>query len=158
MMSRPIFARRHTVGSSRRPGRSNPWRPKASFFAAARHLIADRTRREQVVYIRTYGGGELADMLVDEVSPEHQVTATVELATLAGAFKHLSDRCREVLWLRRVQELPQKEVACLLAISEKTVEKHLRVGTHQLALLMHARTGVVTGVRSKRRAVECQPS
>ena len=38
-----------------------------------------------------------------------------------------------MVWLRRVEELPQKDVARQLGISEKTVEKHLAKGMRLLA-------------------------
>jgi RNA polymerase sigma-70 factor (ECF subfamily) len=37
------------------------------------------------------------------------------------------------VWLRRVEELSQKEVARRLGISEKTVEKHIAKGMRLLA-------------------------
>jgi DNA-directed RNA polymerase specialized sigma24 family protein len=50
------------------------------------------------------------------------------LRVLARAFDQLPDRCRETVWLRRVDRLPQKEVAARLGVTEKTVEKHLMKG------------------------------
>ena len=55
------------------------------------------------------------------------------LRRLAGAFDRLPDRCREVVWLRRVEDLPQKEVAARLGISEKTVEKQVAKGVRLIA-------------------------
>jgi DNA-directed RNA polymerase specialized sigma24 family protein len=40
--------------------------------------------------------------------------------------------CRETLILRRVEGLPQREVAERLQISEKTVEKHMANGVRLL--------------------------
>lgn len=118
--------------------KARPDAPKAFLFTTARHLVADRVRREQVVSIRP-GGTEFAETLVNEISPEHQVAANLELAEVARAFDQLSTRRREVLWLRRIQGLSQRRVADLLGISEKTVEKHMRVGTRQLAELIQDR-------------------
>ena len=38
-----------------------------------------------------------------------------------------------MVWLRRVEELSQKDVALRLGISEKTVEKHIAKGMRLLA-------------------------
>jgi RNA polymerase sigma-70 factor (ECF subfamily) len=38
-----------------------------------------------------------------------------------------------VVWLRRVEELPQKEVAARLGIGEKTVEKQVAKGMRLIA-------------------------
>jgi RNA polymerase sigma-70 factor (ECF subfamily) len=95
--------------------------------------MADRMRRERIVSIRAGGEGDYLNVLMDEISPEQRVGAHQELARLAQAFDRLSVRCREVVWLRRVKELPQKEVAERLGLAEKTIEKHLRNGARQLA-------------------------
>jgi RNA polymerase sigma factor (sigma-70 family) len=110
-----------------------PHTPKAFLFATARHLMVDRIRRESIVSIRAGGDSEYLNVLVDEISPERQASAAQELARLADAFDRLSSRCREVVWLRRVKELTQKEVAERLKLSEKTVEKHLRTAARLLA-------------------------
>lgn len=118
--------------------KSRPHAPKAFLFTAARHLMADRVRRERIVSIRAGGDAEFLNVLVDEISPEQRVTANEELARLARAFDRLSSKCREVVWLRRVKELSQKEVAKRLGLAEKTVEKHLRTGARRLAHFMRA--------------------
>src|SRR5580704_17957118 len=113
--------------------KARPEAPKAFLFATARHLMADRIRRERIVSIRAGGDTDFLNVLVDEISPERRASAGEELTRLAHAFDRLSNKCREVVWLRRVQELSQKEVADHLGLSEKTVEKHLRTGARLLA-------------------------
>lgn len=114
-------------------GKARPREPKAFLFATARHLMADRVRRERIVSIRAGGDTDFLNVLVDEISPERETEAHEELQRLARAFDRLSAKCREVVWLRRVKELSQKEVADRLGLSEKTVEKHLRTGARLLA-------------------------
>jgi RNA polymerase sigma-70 factor (ECF subfamily) len=118
--------------------KERPQAPKAFLFTTARHLMVDRVRRERIVSIRAGGENEYLNVLVDEISPEQRVVADQELARLARAFDRLSTKCREVVWLRRVRELSQKEVAGRLGLSEKTVEKHLRTGARLLAKYMYA--------------------
>lgn len=113
--------------------KARPLAPKAFLFTTARHLMADRVRRERIVSIRAGGDTDFLNVLVDEVSPERRASVNEELVRLARAFDRLSAKCREVVWLRRVKELPQKEVAQRLGLSEKTVEKHLRTGARLLA-------------------------
>ena len=110
-----------------------PQQPKAFMFATARHLLADRVRRSKVVSIEPMGDFEPSLVLVDEVSPERWCGGRQALRRLADAFDRLPDRCREVVWLRRVEELSQKDVASRLGISEKTVEKHIAKGMRLLA-------------------------
>lgn len=116
---------------------ARPQTPKAFLFATARHLMADRVRRERIVSIRAGGENEFLNVLVEELSPERRVGAHQEIARLARAFDRLPGQCREVLWLRRVKELSQKEVAERMGLSEKTIEKHLRTGARLLARYTH---------------------
>ena len=115
-------------------GRSLPTQPKAFLFATARHLMTDRLRRSRVVSIEPVGDFESSNVyLIDEVSPERWTGTRQALKRVVEALDRLPDRCREVVWLRRVEELPQKDVARRLGISEKTVEKHLAKGMRLLA-------------------------
>ena len=116
---------------------TRPHAPKAFLFATARHLMADRVRRERIVSIRAGGENEFLNVIVEEISPERRVGAHQELARLARAFDRLPAQCREVVWLRRVKELSQKEVAERMGLSEKTVEKHLRTGARLLTRYTH---------------------
>ena len=113
-----------------------PQATKAFLFTTARHLMIDRVRRQRVVSIEAVGGlGELDDLnvLIDEPSSETKVSAREELRRLAEALDGLPSRCRDILWLRRVEDLPQKEVARKLGLTEKTVERALARGVELLA-------------------------
>ena len=112
---------------------TRPSSPKNFLFATARHLISDRVRRGRVVSIEALGDLTELNVMVDEVSPERRVTAREELKRLARAFELLHPKCREVVWLRKVDQLSQKEVAARLGISVRTVEGHIFVGMRQLA-------------------------
>src|SRR5579862_7241864 len=122
------YARVYEAALKRRPQA-----PKAFLFTTARHLMADRVRRERIVSIRAGGDTDYLNVLVDEISPERRASVGEDLVRLARAFDRLSAKCREVVWLRRVKELSQREVADHLGLSEKTVEKHLRTGARLLA-------------------------
>ena len=112
--------------------RERPRMTRAFLFTTAMHLLTDRIRRGSLVTLSSAGNDEYLNTLIDEISPEQQILASAELARLNRAFARLSPKCREVLWMRRVQDLPQREVAERLGVSEKMVEKHLRVGTRRL--------------------------
>lgn len=114
-------------------GKRLPTQPKAFLFATARHLLADRARRAKVVSIEPVGDFEPLNVLVDDVSPERWCGGRQVLKRLSDAFDRLPDRCREVVWLRRVEHLSQKEVAARLGITEKTVEKHIAKGMRLIA-------------------------
>jgi RNA polymerase sigma factor (sigma-70 family) len=113
--------------------RSRPHAAKSFLFTTARNLLADRIRRERIVSIEAVGDLEVLDVLIDEVSPERRIGARQELKRVAQAFDRLSPKCRRVFWMRRVEQLTQKEVANALRIHEKTVEKHLAKGVRLIA-------------------------
>lgn len=114
-------------------GVSRPTAPRSFLFATAKHLISDRIRRQRVVSIDTVGDLETLNVVTDDVSPERQNVARQELRMLARAFDSLPPKCREIVWLRRVEQLSQREVASRLQIAHKTVEGHLTKGLKRLA-------------------------
>ena len=120
---------------------SRPRAAKAFLFATAKHLMTDRIRRQRVVSIDTMGDLDSLNVLIDEISPEQNVRARQELRSLAVAFDALPPKCRETVWLRRVDELSQNEVAERLGISPRTVEKHLMKGMRYLANAMFGGAG-----------------
>ena len=135
-------------------GKALPTTPKAFLFATARHLMADRVRRSRVVSIEAVGDFESLNVLIEEVTPERWSSGRQTLKRLAEAFDRLPDRCREVVWLRRVEELPQKEVAMRLGISEKTVEKHIAKGVRLLAEHFYGGGAPAADARQERAQAE----
>ena len=113
--------------------KSRPTYPKSFLFTTARHLMTDRARRSRVVSIEAAGDLEELDVLVDNVSPERRLHARQELKLLGNAFGLLPPKCREVVWLRKVDGMPQSEVAHKLGISVRTVEFQVQKGMRILA-------------------------
>jgi RNA polymerase sigma factor (sigma-70 family) len=107
--------------------------PRAFLFATARNLLADRVRRERIVSIDYTQDLDALNVLVDEITPEHRLSSRQELRQLAEALDALPDDCRDVVWLRRVEGLPQREVAQILGMHEGTLESHLCRGVRALA-------------------------
>jgi RNA polymerase sigma-70 factor (ECF subfamily) len=130
--------------------KARPTFPKSFLFTTARNLMADRLRRERVVSIEARADLDALNVLVDELGPEQQESARQQLRRLADALDALPPKCREVVWMRRVEELSQKEVASRLGITEGTVEKHIARGVRLLADAMygaHAGEGSQARVR-----------
>ena len=127
-----------------------PTAPKAFLFATARNLMTDRIRHSRVVFIESTQDFERLNVLIDEISPERRFAAQEELRVLARAFDSLSDKCRNVVWLRRVEGLTQRETAKRLRISEGAVESQLARGMYVLSLAVF---GSIDGVemRSEKR-------
>jgi len=136
--------------------KARPHAPKSFLFTTARNLMADRVRRSRIVSMEAIGDLDILNVPVEDVSPEQRLNARQELMQLARAFSLLPPKCREVVWLRRVDELSQKEVASRLNISEKTVESHVVKGTRLLADLLFGRN-VRSGRSENTEAIESEP-
>ena len=121
-----------------------PRAPKSFLFTTARNLMADRLRRSRVVSIEAKADLESLNVHVDEVSPEHHAVAHDELRTVARAFEQLTPRCREVVWLRRVEDLSQREVATRLGIAETVVEKQIAKAMRRFADALFRERGLET--------------
>lgn len=121
--------------------KARPTMPKSFMFTTARHLMTDRLRRERVVSIEAVGDIDALNVLIEDNTPDRRLGAHQELKRLADAFDRLPDRCREVVWLRRVEELSQKQVAARMGISEKTVEKQIAKGARLIAKYLYGEMG-----------------
>lgn len=99
--------------------------PKSLLFTTARNLMIDRARRNRIVPIDLLGDLDSLNVLVDEITPERRASIRQQLVNVSAAVNRLPEKCREVLWLRRVEELSQKEIAAKLCVTEGTVEKHM---------------------------------
>jgi RNA polymerase sigma-70 factor (ECF subfamily) len=145
-----VYVRVYEAAAKARPTSS----PKTFLFQTARHLLIDRLRRSRIVSIEGVADLEGLNVLVDDVSPEQRVHARQELSLLARAFARLSPKCREVIWMRRVDQLSQREVASRLGITESSVEKHAIKGTRLLADAVFGRDTLATGGREVRGSRE----
>lgn len=102
--------------------------PRALLFTTARNVALDALRRSKIVSfepITETGAPNVYDEREDvaAAAARHQ-----ELEFLTQAIQSLPDRCRQVLTLRKIYGLPQKEIAAQLGISEHTVEVQVANG------------------------------
>lgn len=116
--------------------RSQPESAQAFVLATARNLLIDRARRAQIVSIETYADMDALAPTLDELSPERHLAARSELKLLQIALDLLPARCREVIELRKIEGLSQREVATRMGITEDTVERQVSKGVRALALAL----------------------
>jgi len=123
---------------------TRPESAQAFVLTTARNLLIDRARRAQIVSFETYADMDALVPTLDELSPERHLAARSELKLLQIALNLLPARCREVVELRKIEGLSQREVASRMGITEDTVERQVSKGVRALALALQA-TGLGSG-------------
>jgi RNA polymerase sigma factor (sigma-70 family) len=130
--------------------------PRAYAYQAAWSVLMTHVRRSKVVSIQTMAHIDQLGLPADDISPETQVADREELQRLAVAIAALPGKIQEVFRLRRVEGLPQKDVAARLGLAESTVEKHMRRGL-LLLLERFSRGGITTPGASRTTTEETGP-
>lgn len=101
---------------------------RAYLFTTAKMLVLERIRRSRVVSIDTAIELEKLDPADDYPSPEQITAGQQELRRVKRFIDQLPERCRDVIRLRKIEGLSQREVATALNISEHTVENDVVKG------------------------------
>jgi RNA polymerase sigma factor (sigma-70 family) len=104
---------------------------KSLLFKTARNLALDHLRRRQVVKLNAWPENDASDFADDRPGVEEVVSRRQELELLTEAIQALPERCRQVLTLRKIYGLSQKEIAAQLGIAEHTVEAHVGAGVRR---------------------------
>jgi RNA polymerase sigma factor (sigma-70 family) len=124
--------------------RERPQMVKPFLFQIARNLMIDRLRRQSVVSLESVADFDWMNVSDDRPSAEAYVAARQELRLLQAALDELPPRCREVVLMRKVEGLSQKEVAKQMGIATDTVENQVAKGMRLLAQALGGRRGAVT--------------
>lgn len=123
--------------------RERPALPKAFLFQVTRNLMIDMLRRNGAISIRDMTDIERLNVSDMEPSAEAYVSARQELQILQNAINDLPPRCREVVIKRKIQGIPQKEVAAQMGIAVVTVENQIAIAMRLLAEALGRSRGVV---------------
>ena len=128
--------------------------PRQYALLTARGIIIDHVRHSRVVSITSSGNLETLEIPAPDINSEERVEFQQEVRVVMEALDQLPKVCRETLVLRRVEGLPQREVASRLNISEKTVEKHMATGV-RLLIKIFGRGGKPRANSSTTENVDC---
>ena len=119
----------------------------AYLFKTARNVAMDRLRKRPVISLERMTEIEELDVVDESLDGYGEIKARQELLLLRQAIASLPDRCRQVLTLRKVFGLSQRQIAEKLAITENTVERHvangMRACTEYLLRLARNQPGAV---------------
>ena len=109
-----------------------PRNAKAWLFATARNHLINTARRGRIVSMDAIADLENSDLAADLATPERVLSARDELRLVQAGLDRLPARCREVILLRRVEGLSQKQVAERMGITLSTVEQQTTKGMRAL--------------------------
>jgi len=108
--------------------------PKAFLFVTAKNLALMRLRQYRVRNQVSLAGFEGMDIFSnDEDDVSEKIAQGEELEMLTAAIQSLPTRCRQILTLRKIYGMPQKQIAKELGISENTVESQTSIGMFKLS-------------------------
>ena len=113
--------------------------PQAFLFVVSRNLAINRLQRKNLEFPPE---AQRVDphVLVDEMAgPFESAALQEEIDDLVTAFQSLPDRCRQVMTLRKIYGLSQKEIGAELGISEHTVESQVGIGLRKCRAFFHRR-------------------
>jgi RNA polymerase sigma factor (sigma-70 family) len=147
-----VYARTYEAARRERPKSVKPF-----LFQIARNLMIDRLRRQSVVSLESVADLEWLNLSDDAPTTESVVAARQELRLLQAALDALPPRCRQVVVLRKVEGLSQKEVAERMGIATDTVENQVAKGMRLLAEALTDRRGAVTA-QARRFHLSRKPS
>lgn len=131
-----VFVRVYEAAQTKIPSPARPF-----VFTVARNLLINRFHRNRIAPISGVPDIAAFDVAADEPGPDRTTIARDELRLLREAFNRLPPRAREVLFLKRIENLSRQDIARRLGISENTVRQHLVDATRKLADLLHETEG-----------------
>lgn len=112
---------------------------KALLFVIARNAVRDAVRHKLANRENPCTEVDAFPILDDSADVVNLVTRREEQTLLAEAMRSLPERCREVLVLRKIHGLTQKDIARKLGISENTVESLVSRGLRRCAAYLRRR-------------------
>ena len=124
---------------------------RAYLFTVARNHLINQAKRGQVVSIELVSDMSSFDNDFDRFGAERQLSAREELRRTQQGLDQLPPRCRQVVWLRKVEGLSTRETADRLGITVDTVEKQITQGMRALVDYMLGGSGKIRRPLDPRR-------
>lgn len=122
---------------------------KSFLFTVARNVALKMLRKKaNAPFVPNAAGSDF--IIDDEASSGAEAACAQErIDLLADAVMTLPACCRKIIVLHKLQGLPQKEVAARLGLSERTVERQVRIGVKR-CLVFFRKRGFEEGIKDER--------
>ena len=114
-----------------------PEKAKPFLFTTARNLLITRVRDRRVVPMEAALDLEALAIAIDTPAPDQGLIARDELRRLREAIDSLPPHLRDVVVMRRIEDLSRAEVAQRLGINEASVSNYLTKGMYELADIIY---------------------
>lgn len=101
---------------------------KSFLFQVARNLAIDVVRKKQSAPTESFVDLDALPVLEEGASAALALSRQEKIDLLVAALATLPDHTREIVFLRKFNHLPQKQVAAQFGISERTVEAQVAKG------------------------------
>ncbi len=102
--------------------------PKAFLYVTARNLALNRLRHQRIERPRGLAEIYPQGVLDESAGVPEKIADAEDFHHLTQAIQSLPERCRQIITLRKIYGLSQREVAARLGISEHTVEAQGSIG------------------------------
>ena len=107
-----------------------------AYFRRTAHAAAVDAIRQRTKNIVSMTEIDWFDVLDESPSADRVVQGAQELARVGKLLAGLSDSCRRVIEMRRIEGLSQRETAERLGVSENVVENHIIRGIRRVLAAM----------------------
>jgi len=114
-------------------------RTRAYLFATVRNAALGLFRRPRIFSEKPVTDFSVLNVLEEGADVAERISTNQEIALLLDAIDALPARCREIFILRKLQGVPQKEIAARLGISENTVQVQIARGAKKCAQFLRVR-------------------
>lgn len=110
--------------------------PKAFLFATARNVVLMQIRHRRVARTDSLAEMDAVGIMDDGTDIPSALARSQELELLTTAIQSLPSRCRQIITLRKIYGISQKEVAAQLGLAEHTIEAQGTIGLRKIAAFL----------------------
>lgn len=125
--------------------------PGGFFFQTVRNIHLNRIKHARIVRIESLTELELNETMDETPSPERIAGDRREWDRVQAIVDSLPPRCRDVMRMRKIEDLPQKEIARRLGITENVVENEASGGIRFILEALRAQSRTIASEYEMRR-------